>query len=35
MFRVKSNESLALIVQNLLKEKAEEFQVNEIVKRYF
>ena len=34
MFRVKSNESLAVIVQKLLKEKAEEAKVNEVVKCY-
>lgn len=34
MFRIKSNESLAVIVQKLMKEKAEEAKVNEIIKRY-
>lgn len=34
MCRVKSNESLAVIFQKLLKEKAEEAKENEIVKHY-
>ena len=33
MFRVISNESLAVIFQKVLKETAEEAKVNEIVKR--